>query len=179
MRNITGGVCLAIGLASFVSGVVVRDRQDASRRDSLRVALTQLDDAYVRISTQDTITAGLAFDLARKADSLEFALHRTTIRVRLLVDTLRTFELPTGVGELLDSLSREVGRIQSYADSLWVTHNEEIRLYEVRLTQKDSLLMEYRRLSIAAVTTPSRKRTLVRDFAVGALLGMVAWEIVR
>ena len=179
MKTLTGGVCLAIFAASFAGGWGAKSCSDAGRRDSLRVALTQLDDAYARISTQDTITAGLAFDLARKADSLEFALHRTTIRTRLLVDTLRTFELPDGVGGLLDSLSREVGRIQSYADSLWVTHNEEIRLYEVRLTQKDSLLMEYRRLSIAAVTTPSRKRTLVRDFAVGALLGVVAWEIVR
>jgi hypothetical protein len=177
MRNLTGGVYLAILAASFAGGYGSRGCADASRRDSLRVALTQLEDATERSEIQDTLLAGMAWTQARTADSLEFALRRTNIRVVRLVDTLKTFVLPTGTRELLDSLAGEVAKSQSLADSLWVTHNEEIRLYELRIVAKDGLIREWKTLAQAAVVTPSqshRLRTLALGVLVGAAVVLVA-----
>jgi hypothetical protein len=178
MRNLTGGVYLAILAASFAGGYGSRGCADASRRDSLRVALTQLEDATERSEIQDTLLAGMAWTQARTADSLEFALRRTNIRVVRLVDTLKTFVLPAGTRELLDSLAGEVAKSQSLADSLWVTHNEEIRLYELRIVAKDSLIREWRTLAQAAVKTPSQPHRL-RTLALGVLVGAAVVLVVK
>jgi hypothetical protein len=160
MRNLTGGVCLAILAASFAGGYGSRGCADASRRDSLRVALTQLEDATERSEIQDTLLAGMAWTQARTADSLAIALRRTTIRVVRYVDTLQTFVLPEGAQAFLDSLLTEVGTLEGTVDSLVVSHREEVRLYALRIVAKDSLIREWRTLAQRAVVTlaPGKRR---------------------
>ena len=97
-------------------------------------------------------------------------LGRTIVRVERYRDTLVTFALPEGAQAFLDSLLTEVGTLEGQVDSLVVAHSEEVRLYDVRLVSKDSLIDSWRTLAQAAVVTPSQPHRW-RNLAIGVLVG--------
>jgi len=180
MRNATAGACLLLLAASFASGYGVRGCADAGRRDLLRVALAQQEERYRVAMVADSIRADEQARQARVADSLHVALRRATGRVVRYVDTLRTFEIPPGALAVLDSLVLAVGTAEAVAESLTVAHTAQVVLFEQRLSVRDSIIAEYRRLSQAAVSTPAPKRNYwLKPLAVGVVIGAGLWELAR
>ena len=180
MRNATAGACLLLFAGLFGSGYAVRGCVDAARSDSLRVALTQLEERYRVAMVTDSIRADEQVRQVRVADSLTLALRGAHGRIRVHIDTLRTFELPPGALAVLDSLVLAVGTAEAVAESLTVAHTAQVVLFEQRLSVRDSIIAEYRRLSQAAVSTPAPKRNYwLKPLAVGVVIGAGLWELAR
>jgi len=171
---------LALMAVGFASGYGVRGCADAGRRDSLRVALTQLEERYRVAMVTDSIRADEQTRLADAADSLTLALRGAHGRIRVQIDTLRTFELPPGALAVLDSLVLAVGTAEAVAESLTVAHRAQVVLFEQRLSSRDSLIAEYRLLAQAAVKAPPPRRgNGLKLLAVGVVIGAGLWEIAR
>jgi hypothetical protein len=117
---------------------------------------------------------------AHTRDSLQTALRRAHGRIRVQIDTLRTFELPAGALAVLDSLTLALGTAEYVADSLVVSHRTEVRLFESRLSAQDSLLAEYRVLAQRSLALPTpRRHNGLKLLAVGVVIGAGLWEAVR
>ena len=171
---------LALMAVGFASGYGVRGCADAVRRDSLRVALAQQEERLRVAAVTDSLRADEQTRLARAADSLTLALRSAHGRIRVHVDTLRTFELPAGALAVLDSLTLAVGTAEALTESLTVAHSAQVVLFEQRLSAKDSTIAEWRRLAQAAVRVPPPRRNYwLKPLAVGVAIGVAAWEIAR
>ena len=171
---------IAAGFIGFWGGYGYAQKAGQERRDSLRVALTQLEERYRVAMVTDSIRADEQVRQAQVADSLTLALRRAHGRIRVQIDTLRTFELPPGALAVLDSLVLAVGTAEAVAESLTVAHRAQVVLFEQRLSSRDSLIAEYRLLAQAAVKAPPPRRgNGLKLLAVGVVIGAGLWEIAR
>lgn len=174
---LTTALSLAAGIALGYGYARHGQREATLRADSLRVELTRLDGL---VQAQDSVLVGESARHARRVDSLQSVLRRANGRVVVLVDTLRTFALPEGAQRVLDSLADAVSNAQAVSESLIVAHRAQLRLFDERLSAKDSAIATYRRLAEAALRQPvvHPSRTL-RTLAVGVLAGALLWETIR
>lgn len=155
-------------------------RETQTRRDSLRVELTQLEERYRVALVTDTLRQQAVAEATARAERLQAALGRTISTGQASVDTLRVLVSDTAAQRHVAILDAALLDISHIADSLIGELNRRDSLRVEQRRAYDSLLTAYRRLSQAAVSVPAPKRNNgLRLFATGALAGALLWEVVR